>query len=73
MIQQINYSDDSANSSVQYKSSNLLVSKYFFSPPYIYIYVPPICFEVNDLELVADDEASISGSSANSLPQASVG
>ncbi len=29
----------------------------------------PICFEVNDLELVADDEASISGSSANSLPQ----
>ncbi len=28
-----------------------------------------ICFEVNDLELVDDDEASISGFSANSLPQ----
>ncbi len=28
-----------------------------------------ICFEVNDLELVADDEASISGFYANSLPQ----
>ncbi len=38
----------------------------------MYSYAPeftPIFFEVNDLELIADDEASISGSSANSLPQ----